>query len=173
MLKQPITYKDYNDPPQEHTENFYFNLTEREIALMETMPSGGLGQLLQRIAEAQDINQMITHVEEIVLSAVGVRSDDGKSFIKEWPDGRKVRDWFKQHAAFDVLFMQMWSDDQFMIKWMAGTFPSEYAPQVEAEAQKAIKEMGPGDADRNPATGTGPTDGAPSTPPAPPAPPAS
>jgi hypothetical protein len=153
MLKQEITYKDYNDPPQTHTEHFYFNLTEREIAKMETMPSGGLSALLTRLAEAKDLNQMIEHVEEIVLSAVGVRSDDGKSFVKVYDDGRLVRDWFEQHAAYDVLFMKMWGDDKFVVQWMAGTFPSEYAPQVEAAAQNAIAEMGPGDADRNPSSG--------------------
>lgn len=169
MLAQEITYQDFNTPPQTHTEKFFFNLTEREIALMETMPSGGLGALLQRIAEAQDINQMITQVEEIVLSAVGVRSDDGKSFLKEWPDGRKVRDWFRQHAAYDVLFMKMWTDDNFMVEWMAGTFPSEYAPTVKTAANEAIAKMGAGDAARNPETGM---DVAPATPPAPPTPPA-
>lgn len=168
MLKQEITYQDFNTPPQTHTENFYFNLTEREIAKMQTMPSGGLAALLQRIAESQDINQMITHVEEIVLSAVGVRSDDGKSFVKEWPDGRRVRDWFAQHAAYDVLFMKMWTDDKFMVQWMAGTFPSEYAPTVEKAAEDAIAQLNPGDADRNPTSGV---DAAPAGPPVPPVPP--
>ena len=165
MLKQEIEYNDYNVPPVKQRENFYFNLTELEIAKMETLPSGGLAMLLQRIAEAENINQMIVHVEEIVLSAVGVRSDDGKSFIKVWDDGRKVRDWFEQHAAYHTHFMKMWSDDQFLVKWMAGTFPSEYAPQVEKAANEAIAQMGAGDADRNPATGV---DASRSAPPAPP-----
>ena len=100
MLDLEIQYNDYNVPPQQHTEKFYFNLTELEIAKMETMPSGGLAMLLQRIAESKDINQMITHTEEIVLTAVGVRSDDGKRFIKKWDDGRLVRNWFSEHAAY-------------------------------------------------------------------------
>ena len=153
MLDLEIQYNDYNVPPQQHTEKFYFNLTELEIAKMETMPSGGLAMLLQRIAESKDINQMITHTEEIVLTAVGVRSDDGKRFIKKWDDGRLVRNWFAEHAAYHALFMKMWSDDQFMVKWMAGTFPSEYAPQVEQAANDAIAQMSVGDADRNPQTG--------------------
>lgn len=165
MLKQEITYQDFNTPPQTHTENFYFNLTEREIAKMESVPAGGLSMLLQRIAESKDMNQMIEQVEEIVLSAVGVRSDDGKSFLKVWPDGRRVRDWFQQHAAYDVLFMKMWTDDRFMVQWMAGTFPSEYAPKIEAEAASAAERLGAGDADRNP------TSGASAAPPAPPVPP--
>jgi hypothetical protein len=141
MLDLEIQYNDYNVPPQQHVEKFYFNLTELEIAKMETMPSGGLAMLLQRIAESKDINQMITHTEEIVLTAVGVRSDDGKRFIKKWDDGRLVRNWFAEHAAYHALFMKMWSDDQFMVKWMAGTFPSEYAPQVEQAANDAIAQM--------------------------------
>lgn len=168
MLKQEIVYQDFNVPPQTHTENFYFNLTEREIAKMETLPSGGLSMLLQRIAESQNLNQMIEHVEEIVLSAVGVRSEDGKSFVKVWPDGRRVRDWFEQHAAYDVIFMKMWGDDKFMVQWMAGTFPSEYAPQVEKAAADAIAHIGAGDADRNPASGTAATPSGPPTPPVPP-----
>lgn len=170
MLKQEITYQDYNTPPQTHTEYFYFNLTELEIAKMETVPEGGLSTLLQRIAESQNINQMIENIQEIVLSAIGVRSDDGKRFIKVYDDGRRVRDWFEQHAAYGVLFKKMWSDDRFVVQWMAGTFPTEYAPQVEQAAQDAIAQMGPGDADRNPSSGM---DASPPAPPGAPLPPMS
>lgn len=153
MLRQEITYTDYNVPPQSHTEFFYFNLTELEIAKMESMPAGGLGAVLERIAEAKNINQMIGHLEDIVLGAVGVRSDDGKQFIKVQPDGRLVRDWFQQHAAYAELFKKMWSDDRFLVSWMAGTFPSEYAPKVHEAAAEARERLGVPDADRNPDSG--------------------
>jgi hypothetical protein len=65
--------------------------------------------------------------------------------------------------------MKMWKDDKFLVKWMAGTFPSEYAPTVEQAANDAIAQMSAGDADRNPTSGAS---AAPSGPPAPPVPPA-
>ena len=53
MLKKTIPYEDYNGTKRE--EDFYFNLTETELAEMQLEVTGGLDTMLQAIIKAQDI----------------------------------------------------------------------------------------------------------------------
>ena len=80
MLKKTITYTDYNGV--ERKEDFYFNLTKAEIMEMEMSISGGLTEMINRIVAAQDAPAIIKIFKELVLKAYGVKSPDGKRFIK-------------------------------------------------------------------------------------------
>ena len=81
MLKKTITYRDYND--NERTEDFYFNLTKAELMEMEMSTTGGLAEMIQRIVSAQDAPAIIKIFKELVLTAYGQKSPDGKRFIKK------------------------------------------------------------------------------------------
>ena len=48
MFKKTMTYTDYNGV--ERTEDFYFNLDERDITKMELSTSGGLDQYIKKIS---------------------------------------------------------------------------------------------------------------------------
>ena len=77
MLKKTITYTDLYD--NEVTEDFYFNLTEAEIATLEISKNGGYAEYLQSIVNAQDGEEIANQLKSIVLKAYGKPSDDGKS----------------------------------------------------------------------------------------------
>ena len=80
MLKKTIPYVDYNGNKRE--EDFYFNLTETELAEMQMEVTGGLTTMLQAIIEAQDIPTIAKLFKEIVLKSYGKKSPDGRQFIK-------------------------------------------------------------------------------------------
>lgn len=101
MLKKTITYTDYNG--NSRTEDFYFNLTQAEVTEMEVSVSGGLVEMIRRIVAAQDGKQIINTLKDIVLRAYGVKSPDGKRFIKN----QEVRDAFEQTEAYSQLFMEL------------------------------------------------------------------
>ena len=104
MLKKTITYTDYDG--HERTEDYYFNLTKAEVMEMEMSTSGGLAGMIQRIVAAQDAPAIIKIFKELILKAYGVKSPDGKRFIKS----EELSTEFSQTEAYSMLFMELSTD---------------------------------------------------------------
>ena len=130
MLKKTITYTDYNGV--ERKEDFYFNLTKAEIMEMEMSTSGGLTEMINRIVAAQDAPAVIKIFKELVLKAYGVKSPDGKRFIKS----DELATEFAQTEAYSQLFMELATDAD-----AASAFVNGIVPNVEGAdaAPKLIK----------------------------------
>lgn len=130
MLKKTITYTDYNGV--ERKEDFYFNLTKAEIMEMEMSISGGLTEMINRIVAAQDAPAIIKIFKELVLKAYGVKSPDGKRFIKS----DELATEFAQTEAYSQLFMELATDAD-----AASAFVNGIVPNVEGmdAAPKLIK----------------------------------
>lgn len=130
MLKKTITYTDYNGV--ERKEDFYFNLTKAEIMEMEMSTSGGLTEMINRIVAAQDAPAIIKIFKELVLKAYGVKSPDGKRFIKS----DELATEFAQTEAYSQLFMELATDAD-----AASAFVNGIVPNVEGmeSAPKLIK----------------------------------
>lgn len=118
MLKKTITYTDYNG--NERKEDFYFNLTQAEIMEMEMSTSGGLAEMIQRIVDAQDAPAIIKIFKDLVLKAYGIKSPDGKRFIKN----DEVREEFAQTEAYSILFMELATDADAASKFVNGIIPA-------------------------------------------------
>ena len=129
MLKKTINYTDYNG--NERTEDFYFNLTEAEILEMEMSKTGGLAESIQRIVQAQDTPAIIKVFKDLVLRAYGVKSPDGKRFIKN----DLLREEFEQTEAYSKLFMELAFDSDKAAEFVNKIVPahmSEKANSVQA-----------------------------------------
>lgn len=105
MLKKTITYTSPIDD-QEYTEDFYFHFSEAEITEMELGTTGGMANMVKQVVAAKDNQKIIEIFKEIIMKAYGVRSLDGKRFIKN----QEVREAFMQTEAYSVLFMELASD---------------------------------------------------------------
>lgn len=130
MLKKTITYTDYNGV--ERKEDFYFNLTKAEIMEMEMSISGGLTEMINRIVAAQDAPAIVKIFKELVLKAYGIKSPDGKRFIKS----EELATEFAQTEAYSQLFMELATDAD-----AASAFVNGIVPNVEGmdAAPKLIK----------------------------------
>lgn len=128
MLKKAITYTDYNG--NERTEDFYFNLTKAELMEMELGTSGGMAEAIQRIVSAQDAPAIIKIFKDIVLKAYGVKSPDGKRFLKKDANGRPLSEEFEQTEAYSVLFMELATDADMAAKFINGIMPADIAKQA-------------------------------------------
>ena len=104
MLKKTITYTDYNG--HQRTEDFYFNLNKAELVELELSASGGLTVMMDRVIAAEDNPTLFKIFKDLVLKAYGIKSDDGRKFIKN----QEVRDDFAQTEAYSVLVMELVSD---------------------------------------------------------------
>lgn len=126
MLKREIRYEDFDGNMT--SDIFYFNLSKPELIELEVEVDRGFGQMLQDIVEAKDNKQIIAKFKQLVLMAYGVKSEDGKRFVKS----EKLREEFSQTAAYAELFMELASDDKAAVIFLNGVLPREYRGDMEA-----------------------------------------
>lgn len=126
MLKKTIKYTDYNGIERE--EDFYFNLSKAEVAEMELSVAGGLVKKIEKIVENEDGGQIVRLFKEIILDSFGVKSEDGRRFIKS----EELSIEFSQTEAYSVLFVELASDAE-----AAAAFVNGIVPQFEEEEKPA------------------------------------
>lgn len=119
MLKKTVTYTDYNDNTR--TEDFYFNLTKAELTEMNLSTAGGLEQMIRDIITAQDTPKIIAIFKELLLKSYGVKSADGRRFIKS----KELSTEFSQTEAFPIIYMELLTDEGSAEKFMTGILPSD------------------------------------------------
>ena len=119
MLKKTIEYSDFNGTPRK--EDFYFNLSKAEVMEMEMSKKGGLAEEIQRIVAAQDAPAIIQVFKDLLLKSYGVKSPDGRRFIKS----QELRDDFEQTEAYSILFMELATDADAAAKFVNGIVPAD------------------------------------------------
>lgn len=124
MIKKTVTYEDLNGVSR--TESFYFHYYESEILEMELSVDGGFAERIQRIIDAKDQTTLIRVIKKFVLDAYGVKSDDGRQFIKN----DEVRARFEQCPAYSKIFMELVLDDKVAADFVNGVVPPEMAERV-------------------------------------------
>ena len=134
MYIKTIEYKDYDGNMRK--EDFYFNLSKAELMEMELSTDGGFDQWIRRIANAQNMPELIKLFKSLILMSYGEKSLDGKSFIKVDKDGRKLADAFEQTAAYSVLFMELVSNTEAATEFINKVIPEDAAEAiVQAKAE--------------------------------------
>lgn len=126
MVKKTITYTDYEG--EERTEDFYFNLTKAEVVEMELSTTGGLQKLIAKITQEKDMKKLVELFKQIIAKSYGVKSDDGRRFIKT----PEVLAEFVQTEAYSDLFMELASDTDAATAFLNGIVPQ--VPKGEAPA---------------------------------------
>lgn len=123
MIKKTITYTDYNG--LERTEDFYFNLTNAEITEMELTTTGGMSEMLKKIVDSKDTPALVKIFKDFILKAYGIKSADGKRFIKS----DEIREEFAQTEAYSQLFMEFATNDKAAAEFINSIIPSNLAKQ--------------------------------------------
>lgn len=118
MLKKTITYVDYDG--KSRTEDFYFNLTKAELTEMEMSHEGGLGKAIERIVQAQKIPQIIEIFKSLINKSYGVKSDDGRRFIKN----EDILKEFTETEAYSDLFMELATNSEAASAFVNGIVPA-------------------------------------------------
>jgi hypothetical protein len=121
MIKKTVTYTDYNG--FERTEDFYFNLTKAEVMTMQFSTAGGLDVMLKKLVATNDTPSIIKVFKDLVLDAYGVKSPDGRRFIKN----DEVRADFEQTEAYSIIFMELATDDKLAAEFINGIVPKDLA----------------------------------------------
>ncbi len=129
MLVKPITYTDYNG--NSRTEDFHFNLSKAELTMLEMSEVGGFKKKMTRIIQAQDGPAIMKVFRDIVRMSYGVKSDDGRRFIKS----EQLSDEFEQTEAYSELIMELLSDENAAAKFIAAVLPQDVMAEAMADPQ--------------------------------------
>lgn len=124
MLKKTISYEDYNGVTRK--EDFYFNLSKAELMEMEFGQVGGLSVMLQKIIDAKDTKQIIETFKKLILKAYGIKSDDGRRFIKS----EEISKEFEQTEAYSILYMELATNDTAAADFVNGIIPKDVAEEI-------------------------------------------
>lgn len=139
----PITYTDLDGVSV--TDHVYFNMTKTELLEYvgaaidvknisansdEEMMDYAKKKLLKKLDFSNGAD-IIGFLKDLVLRAYGIKSEDGKRFIKVLPDGTKLADEFVQSLAFDELMSQLTDDPEKANQFMLAIMPKAIAEKVE------------------------------------------
>lgn len=135
MYTKTIEYTDYNGGKRK--EDFRFNLSEAEVLEMQLSFNGGLDTLINRIIQAQDQPTIIKVFKTLILKSYGIKSDDGRRFIKS----EEISNEFAQTEAYNKLFIELATNTKSAIEFVNGISPNKLP---ETEVAKAMSEALPG-----------------------------
>jgi hypothetical protein len=134
MIKKTMTYKNYNDEME--TEDFYFNLSKGELVLMEMSAIDrnveGMQDKLDLIAKTRDGRKLAGIFKEIVATSYGVRSHDGKRFIK---NPENLED-FESTGAYSDLIVELATEADKAAAFINGLMPQDLRDSVKQEVAK-------------------------------------
>ena len=129
MLKKTITYTDYNG--EERTEDFYFNLTKSELTEMQLSKEGGFAEWLEKMVKAKNNAEIIKVFKQILFKAYGVKSDDGRRFIKS----EALSEEFSQTEAYNQLFIELIENESTMADFINNVMPRDLAEKAKEQAK--------------------------------------
>ncbi len=134
MLKKTVKYEDFDGNTREET--LYFFISKTELTEMELKTPGGFGKKLERISNGADGAEIMQTFKDIILTAYGEKSDDGRSFIKK-RNGVRLADEFEQTMAFDALFTELILDPDKAAAFVKNIVPKDLI--AEANKQNTAK----------------------------------
>lgn len=137
MLKQTVSYTDFDD--NEAIETLYFNLTKSELA--DNIHLEDELKNLQKMFEEEkrsvttaEIKRILELVKTFMRLSHGVRSSDGKRFIKtpeQWTE-------FTQTAAYDAFLFSLFEYPEKAVTFMTGILPADMRGKAQAAADQQM-----------------------------------
>ncbi|WNM72523.1 hypothetical protein SEA_ARTORIAS_54 [Gordonia phage Artorias] len=136
-MKQSVSYTDFDD--NECVETLYFNLTKTELTdnldlkeELEKIQQDFTGEP-KRNLETHEIQRILDLVKTFMRLSYGIRSEDGKRFIKTpdlWTE-------FTQTAAYDSFLFGLFENPANALAFMTGILPKDLRSRALEEANKA------------------------------------
>lgn len=126
MTSKTVTYKDWNG--MDRTETFYFHFSQAELMEMELSQEGGFSERVKKIAAANNLPDMLKIWKNFVLDAYGIKSEDGRRFMKN----DEIRQSFVECPAYSIIFMELATNTEAASNFINTVVPAEMNKQVAA-----------------------------------------
>lgn len=136
MLKKTVYYTNLDG--ESTSEDVYFHMSKVEIARLE-MEHGedGFSGHLRKVLESKDPKTIMAAFENFLAMSYGVRSEDGKRFIKE----PALFDEFKQTEVYSQLFYDLVTNASSSADFIKGILPQDLVKNID-EKQVALLTAG-------------------------------
>ena len=130
MLKKHVKYQGFDGEIIE--EDLYFNLTRMDaIELSARYESKDLAAYMDEIVKKEDVASLYRVLKDIVLLAYGVKSEDGKRFIKN----DVVKKEFEESLAFAQLIEDLHETESALSEFVTGITSQIRGMDLSAAAQ--------------------------------------
>lgn len=123
MIKKTMTYVDFNG--ETVVEDLYFNLNALEYTRLTARNGGDLDKRIAELVEKEDTEGIIALMEDLLLSSYGVKSEDGRRFVKT----KQIREDFEYSQAYADLFVLLLTNPEETKKFGQGIASSAQAQQ--------------------------------------------
>lgn len=140
MYVKEVEYTDFAGIKRK--ERHYFNLTESEVLKMEYGEDKSLAQTIKDMMDANDQPAIMRKFDEIISVAYGVRSDDGREFMKS----PELTNKFMHSAAYNEIFIQMATDAKEVAAFVNAVIPDmkrviDAAEKNQEENERYLQEV--------------------------------
>lgn len=142
MIKQTITYTDFNDVT--HTEDFWFHLDKADLLEMQAMRSGGMKAYMEDLIKSDDKLEILRIFRMFILKSVGKRSEDGRRFHRT----DDIRAEFEETNAYQEFLFYLANNADEAAKFLEGLMPADLVAQVKAAEAMGTVEL-PADTSTN------------------------
>ena len=106
MLKENVKYLDFDGVEQ--TETLYFNINRMElIAMQSRYGKEDMAKYIERIVAEQDFAKIYDLLNDIILTAYGKKSEDGKRFLKS----EEIKEEFRTSLVYEALVESFFDDE--------------------------------------------------------------
>lgn len=130
MFRKTITFENFLGATV--TQDFYFHISK--VELMDLQLDNLQEKLAKMLAEQNPVD-MFRQLKDLILLAVGRRSEDGNSFVKT----EQIRQEFANSPAFDELLMELAQNPNNIQEFFVQIMPSKMRGELEQAAKKATE----------------------------------
>ena len=147
MLKKTIKYTDYNG--QKREEDFYFNLTEAEMVILDASEPEGYLEKMKQVGNSHNGAAIMDMFRKFIHLSYGEKSPDGKYFDKS----DEISNKFEHTEAYNVLFMELCTNAKKAAAFVGAVMPfddekrskyykmmDEFEAKMNEEEQKKAEE---------------------------------
>lgn len=124
MIKKTVKYTDFND--EEVEEDIYFHLTKPQLVEIEVSMPEGFEAWVEKVVEEENKAELFRIFVLFIEKGYGVRSADGKRFVKN----ERILEEFLSSNAYEALFMDVLSDTDKAIEFFNGIMPKGLVDEV-------------------------------------------
>lgn len=126
MIKQTVKYVNYNGVETEDT--LYFHLNRVEVTKLDAKYGGDFADYAQTVGKSGELGPAIEFIEDLILSAYGKKTSDGKGFTKN----PQLRSEFENSIAYAEMFERILTDPGAAQEFASGLGDVE-SPKAHAE----------------------------------------
>lgn len=136
MIIKTLTFKNFLGETE--TSDFYFNMSEGELTLLQVraidQKHESFTDKLDKIAKGIQGKELADVIEDLVLKSYGVKSTDGKLFVKN----PQILEEFTSSGAYSVLITELFSLEGSLAEFVNGVVPEDLVENSKKEANKQL-----------------------------------